>query len=78
MELAVTRSAVFVLVGAHSDHQRCGLGRSAVTEGLRWLKRVGATRALANGYDSQANALYASVLGPRHYEFLRTRVLTWR
>ena len=66
MELAVTRSAVCVLVGAHSDNQRRGLGKAVVTEGLRWLKRVGATRVLANGYDSQANALYASVVGPEH------------
>jgi hypothetical protein len=40
MELAVTRSAVLVLVGAHSDHQRRSLGKAVVTEGLRWLKRV--------------------------------------
>jgi hypothetical protein len=66
MELAVTRSAVLVLVGAHSDHQRRSLGKAVVTEGLRWLKRVGATRALANRYDTQANALYASVPGLKH------------
>jgi len=66
MKLTATRSAVCVLVGTHFDNPRRDLGKAVVAEGLRWLKRVGATRALANGYDTQVNALYASVPGLEH------------
>jgi ribosomal protein S18 acetylase RimI-like enzyme len=59
----VTRSAVCVLVGTVPEHQRRGLGRAVVLEGLRRLQRMGGTRALANGYDPPANALYDAVLG---------------
>lgn len=59
----VTRSAVCVLVGTTPEHQRRGLGKAMIFEGLRRLKRMGGTRAFANGYDTAANALYASTLG---------------
>jgi len=35
MKLTVTRSAVCVRVGTHSDNPRRGLGKAVVTEGLR-------------------------------------------
>ena len=45
------------------EHQRRGLGKAVMTEGLRRLQRMGGTRAFANGYDPAANALYGTVLG---------------
>jgi GNAT superfamily N-acetyltransferase len=59
----VTRSAVCVLVGTSPEHQRRGLGKAVITEGLRRLQCMGGTRAFANGFDLPANALYGSVLG---------------
>jgi mycothiol synthase len=59
----VTRSAVCVLVGTAAEHQRRGLGRAVIVEGLRRLKGMGGTLALANGYDAAANALYGAALG---------------
>ena len=40
------------------------LGKAVITKGLRHLQWMGATRATANVYDAQANALYRSALGP--------------
>jgi hypothetical protein len=60
-----TRSAVAVLVGTAAEHQRRGLGRTAMVEGLRRLQRMGCTRVLANAYDPPADALYGSVLGTK-------------
>jgi mycothiol synthase len=59
----VTRSAVCVLVGTAPEHQRRGLGKGVIVEGLHRLQRMGGTRAFANGYDPPANALYGAVLG---------------
>lgn len=61
----VTRSGVFVLVGAAPAHQRRGLCTAVMTEGLRRLQRLGATRAFVSGYAPEANALYASVMTAR-------------
>jgi len=58
-----TRSAVCVLMGTVPAHQRRGLGKATMSEGLRRLREMGSTRALANGYDPPADALYRSVLG---------------
>lgn len=59
-----TRSAYFEPVGTRPEHQRQGLARALMTEGLRRLKRYGATQAMVVGGSLPANALYASVLGP--------------
>jgi len=59
----VTRSGVCVLVGTAPEHQRRGLGKAVMYEGLRRLRQMGGTRAFANGYDPAANALYGAVLG---------------
>jgi mycothiol synthase len=59
-----TKSAYFEPVGTKPEHQRQGLARSLMTEGLRRLKRCGATQAMVMGGSIPANALYASVLGP--------------
>jgi len=58
-----TRSAVAVLVGTAAEHQRRGLGKAVMVEGLQRLQRQGCTRVFANAYDPPADALYGSVLG---------------
>jgi ribosomal protein S18 acetylase RimI-like enzyme len=57
------RSAVCVMVGTAPEHQRRGLGKAVIAEGLRRLQRMGGTRVFANGFDPPANALYCSTLG---------------
>jgi mycothiol synthase len=61
----LSRSAVCVLVGTAAEHQRRGLGKAIMFEGLRRLQKLGCTRVLANAYDPPADALYGSVLGTR-------------
>jgi mycothiol synthase len=62
----VTRSAYVEPVATVPEHLRLGLARAAITEGLRRLQRLGATRAFVGGYEPGPNALYASVLSPEH------------
>ncbi len=62
----VTRSAYFEPVAAVPAHQRRGLGKAVMAEGLRRLQRMGATRAFVGGHSAAANALYRSVMGPEH------------
>lgn len=59
----VTRSAYFEPVATVPAHQRRGLARAVLTEGLRRLKRMGALGAFVGGYSPEANALYQSVMG---------------
>jgi GNAT superfamily N-acetyltransferase len=60
----VTRCGYFEPVGTRPEHQRQGLARSLLCEGMRRLKRMGATQAVTIGGEPAANALYQSVLGP--------------
>lgn len=62
----VTRSAYFEPVATVPAHQRRGLGKALLTEGLRRLQRMGATRAFVGGFSTAANALYQSVMGFEH------------
>ena len=62
----VTRTACFEPVATVPSHQRRGLGKALLTEGLRRLQRMGCTRAFVGGYSPAANALYSSVMGPDH------------
>jgi mycothiol synthase len=62
----VTRSACFEPVATVPAHQRRGLGKALLTEGLRRLQRMGALTAFVGGYSQAANALYRSVMGPEH------------
>ncbi|HSJ58414.1 MAG TPA: GNAT family N-acetyltransferase [Anaerolineae bacterium] len=71
----VTRSGVCVLVGTAAEHQRRGLGKAVIWEGLRRMQRLGGTRAFANGYDAAANALYGAALGT--LELSDSWVKTW-
>ena len=60
----VMRSAIFEPIATVPAHQRRGLGKLIMTEGLRRLQRLGATMAFVSGYSPAANALYQSVIGP--------------
>ena len=62
----VTRSAYFEPVGTMPAHQRRGLARAILSEGLRRLQRLGARRAFVGGYEPGPNALYSSVLSADH------------
>ncbi len=57
----VTRTAAFEPVGTHPAHQRRGLGKAIMTEGLRRVQQLGATLATISSYSTPAGALYASV-----------------
>lgn len=57
----VTRAGVFEPVGTVPEHQRRGLGKAIMHEGLRRLQRLGATQAHVGSYSPAAHALYASV-----------------
>jgi mycothiol synthase len=59
----VTRSAYFEPVATVPAHQRRGLAKAVMTEGLRRLKRMGAVIAFVGGYEPPANALYTSIMG---------------
>ena len=59
----ISNYGVCVLVGTAYEHQRKGLGKAVIMEGLKRLQALGCTRLFANGYDQTANALYKSVLG---------------
>lgn len=56
----VTRSAYYEPVGTVPEHQRRGLGKAILHEGLRRLQRLGAVVAFVGGYSREANALYES------------------
>jgi len=62
----VTRSAYFEPVATVPKYQRQGLGKAILTEGLRRVQRMGATKAFVGGQSVAANALYKSVMGPEH------------
>ena len=73
----VTRSACFEPVATVPAHQRRGLGKTLLTEGLRRLQRMGASTAFVSGYSPAANALYESVMGSEH-ELYEPWVKEWR
>jgi mycothiol synthase len=57
----VTRSGGFEPVGVEPAHQRRGLGKAVMAEGLRRLQRLGATLASVSSYAEPAHSLYASM-----------------
>jgi GNAT superfamily N-acetyltransferase len=57
----VTRTAVFEPVGTHPNHQKRGLGKAVMSEGLRRAERLGATLATVSSYSPAAHALYESM-----------------
>ena len=62
----VARTAYFEPVGTYTPYQRRGLARAVMAEGLRRVKRLGATLAFVTGYSPEANALYDAVMGPAY------------
>lgn len=73
----VTRSGFFEPVATVPAHQRRGLGKALLTEGLRRLQRMGALAAGVGGYSPAANALYRSVMGDDR-DLYEPWVKTWR
>ncbi len=59
-----TRTAYIEPVATVPEHQRRGLARAVITEGLRRVQRLGAMRAFVGGLARGPNALYSSVLSP--------------
>lgn len=57
----VTRTGTFEPVGTAPAHQRRGLSKALMCEGLRRLRRFGATMAHVGSYSPEAHAAYASV-----------------
>ena len=56
-----TRTAVFEPVGTHPAHQKLGLGKAIMTEGLHRARALGATLATVSSYSTGAHALYESM-----------------
>lgn len=62
----VTRTACFEPIATVPAHQRHGLARAMMIEGLRRLKHMGCKVAFVSGSSEAANALYFSVMGREH------------
>ena len=62
----VTRTACFEPVATVPAHQRRGLGKAVMLDGLHRLKRMGCKVALVSGFSEAAKALYFSVMGSKH------------
>jgi predicted N-acetyltransferase YhbS len=71
------RMGWFEPVATHPAHHRRGLATAAMSEGLRRLRALGATRAyVGSGYGAPANRLYES-LGFTAYEIWHHWVKSW-
>lgn len=66
----VTRSAYFEPVATVPSHQRRGLSRALLTEGLHRLKRMGCLWAFVAGFEPGPNRLYETTVGAEygHYQ----------
>ncbi len=56
-----TLTAAFEPVGTHPEHQRRGLGKAVMAEGLRRARALGASLACVGSYSEAAGGLYASM-----------------
>lgn len=72
----VTRTAAFEPVGTHPAHQRRGLGKALMAEGLRRVHDLGATLCTVGSYSEAAGALYAS-LGFAEYDLSTPWMKVW-
>ncbi len=73
---SVTRTAVFEPVGTHPNHQKRGLGKAVMSEGLRRAQKLEATLATVSSYSPAAHALYESV-GFTEVDLLEPWVKEW-
>jgi GNAT superfamily N-acetyltransferase len=72
----VTQTAVFEPVGTHPNHQKRGLGKAVMSEGLRRALRLGATLATVSSYSTGAHALYQS-MGFTDFDLLEPWIKEW-
>ena len=72
----VTRTAVFEPVGTHPNHQKRGLGKAVMSEGLRRARRLGATLASVSSYSTGAHALY-EFMGFSDVDLLEPWIKEW-
>ena len=72
----VTRTAAFEPVGTHPAHQRKGLGKALMAEGLRRAARLGATLATVGSYSEAAGVLHVSA-GFTEYDLSEPWVKVW-
>ncbi|NJN18040.1 MAG: GNAT family N-acetyltransferase [Oscillochloris sp.] len=72
----MTRSAALEPVGTHPAHQRKGLARALISEGLRRVRDCGATLCTVGSYSDAAGACYAAV-GFDSYELSEPWFKTW-
>ena len=56
-----TRTAAFEPVGTHPAHQRKGLGKAIMAEGLRRVRDLGATLCTVGSYSEPAGNLHSAV-----------------
>jgi mycothiol synthase len=71
-----TRSVMVEPVATVPEHLRRGLARATISEGLRRVQKLGATRAFVSGFEPGPDGLYSSVLSPVHDE-LQQCVKKW-
>lgn len=72
----VTSTAVFQPVGTHPAHQKRGLGKAVMSEGLRRAQKLGATLAAVSSYSTGAHALYES-MGFTEFDLLEPWIKEW-
>ncbi len=72
----VTRTAAFEPVGTHPAHQRKGLGKAIMVEGLRRVRDLGATLCTVGSYSVPAGNLYSAV-GFIDFELSEAWVKQW-
>jgi mycothiol synthase len=72
----VTNTAVFEPVGTHPNHQKRGLGKAVMNEGLHRAHNLGATLATVSSYSPGAHALYES-MGFREFDLLEPWIKEW-
>lgn len=61
-----TRTAYFEPVGSVPEHQRKGLGKALIYEGMRRIQALGAVMATVGGYTTFANALYSKTFSQEY------------
>ena len=72
----VTHTAVFEPVGTHPNHQKRGLGKAVMGEGLRRAQKLGATLATVSSYGKAAHALY-DAMGFTEVDLLEPWIKEW-